>query len=92
MADDPDCPAELEPFQTLLRLAEDPLEEVVDVDPRCRRACGAGALPSAGRDGDAEVLEKLGMGNESTMMLEGAATLSFAMRGLVFGFLRLACV
>lgn len=52
-------------FQTL-RLDEELVE--LEVEPRCRRDRGADALPSAGRGGDADDLEKLGIGSESTII------------------------
>lgn len=52
-----------EDFQTL-RLDEELAEEA---EPRCWRVCGAD-VPSAGREGEAEDLEKLGTGSESTML------------------------
>lgn len=58
----PPRPDGFKPF----RLDEEPDEDVED-EPRCRRD-GAGAVPSAGRGGDAEDLEKLGTGNESTIL------------------------
>jgi hypothetical protein len=48
------------------RLDEELVEEV-EAEPRCRPD-GAGAFPSAGRVGDVEDLEKLGTGNESTIL------------------------
>lgn len=55
-----------EELQTLW--LEDDVEGVVDVEPPCRRVGGAGAAPSAGREGEVEDLEKLGTGSESTMV------------------------
>ena len=41
--------------------------EAADAESRRRRDCDAGTLPSAGRGGDVEDLEKLGTGSESTI-------------------------
>lgn len=66
VTDDKAPPPRPDGFQAF-RLDEELLEEV-EAEPRCRRDCGAGALPSAGSGGDAEDLEKLGTGSESTIL------------------------
>lgn len=66
MEDDEAPPPRPDGFQAF-RLDEE-LEEEVEAEPRCRRDCGAGAFPSAGSGGDAEDLEKLGNGRDSTIL------------------------
>lgn len=68
-----DCPLGPDDRQLLLRPEEELDDPVVDVEPRCRRDCGAGAALSAGREGEGEDLEKLGTGSESTMLSVSAA-------------------
>lgn len=75
---DADCPLGPDERQLLLRLEE----ELEDVEPRCRRDCGAGAALSAGREGEVEDLEKVGTGSESTMLSGGRCLHRRSWRGL----------
>lgn len=65
---DSDCPLGPDDCQLLLRLEEELEDAVADVEPQCRRDCGAGAALSAGREGEVEDLEKVGTDKESTML------------------------
>lgn len=69
-----------------LRLGEDE-EGVVDVEPPCRRVGGAGAAPSAGREGEVEDLEKLGTGSESTMVSIGCCYIAIFVERFRFSIL-----